>query len=162
MNARADSGDCLLCGLTGALLAALAVTALVKSMLFAAPQFTTLALDETCSLSSGTCTLRLPDGGRLEFRLGPQPVPLLKPLALELHVAGSRARALEVDFRGIDSPMAFNRANLARAAEGRYEGQATLPLCANGRMAWQAVVLLEDGGRKIHAPFRFETEQKSS
>jgi len=158
-NQEVADSECVLCAIVGALLAALAVTILVKSMLFAPPKFTALPLDETCSLSSATCAVTLPDGGRLEFALGPRPVPLLKPLNLELRVAGSRARAVEVDFSGVNLPMAFNRADLTAGDAGRYDGQTSLPLCSSGRMTWNATVLLEDGKHKIYVPFRFETER---
>ena len=151
--------ECWLCAILGALVAALAVAVLLKTMLFAQPKFTALPLDETCSLSDGACTVRLPDGGRLEFVLGSQPVPLLKPLKLALRVADSKIRALEVDFTGVNLPMAFNRADLTPQGEDAYSGQAILPLCANGRMEWRATVLLEDGKRQIYVPFRFETGQ---
>lgn len=156
LHSPADDA-CVLCALVGALLAALVVAVLVKFMLFAPPRFATLPLDETCSLSGGVCTVSLPGGGRLEFTLAPRPVPLLKPLNLELRVEGSRARAVEVDFTGVNVPMAFNRAHLSAADAGRYDGQTTLPLCSSGRMVWQAMVRLEDGERTIYAPFRFET-----
>lgn len=154
-----DDGACVLCAILGALVAALVVAALVKFMLFAPPKFTALPLDETCSLSSTTCAVRLPDGGRLEFALSPRPVPLLKPLNLELRIAGSSARAVEVDFTGVNLAMAFNRAHLSAGDAGRYDGQAALPLCSSGRMTWNATVLLEDGKRKIYVPFHFATER---
>lgn len=149
--------ECVLCAVVGALIAAVAVAALVKTMLFAPPKFTALPLDETCSLSSGVCGATLPDGGHLEFTLAPQPVPQLKPLNLELRITGSSARALEVDFSGVNLPMAFNRADLTPGNEDSYTGQAILPLCASGRMEWHATVRLEDGKRQIYVPFRFET-----
>ncbi len=154
----ASEGECVLCAVVGALLAALAVTVLVKLMLFAPPRFTALPLDETCSLSRGVCAVRLPDGGRLEFALGPRPLPLLKPLKLELHIKGGNARALEVDFTGVNLPMAFTRADLTPDGSGGFGGEAALPLCSSGRMAWLATVLLEDGKHRIYVPFRFETE----
>jgi len=153
--------ECVLCAIVGALVAALAVALLVKTMLFAPPRFTVLPLNEACNLSSGACSVTLPDGGRLEFTLAPQPIPLLKPLSLELRIEGSRARAVEVDFTGVNLPMAFNRADLTPEGEDAYSGQAILPLCANGRMEWRATVLLEDGKRQIYVPFRFETLRNS-
>lgn len=157
----AASNGCPLCAMTGALAAAVAVAALVKVMVFSTPA-AALPLDETCSLSAGACTVSLPDGGTLRFSLGPRPVPLLKPLGLQLRVEGSGARATEVDFSGITVPMAFSRAHLSAHGGGRFGGEATLPLCGAGRMVWQATVLLEDGQRKIYAPFRFETGRENS
>lgn len=154
-------GTCLLCALTGTLAAALMLTVLAR-MLFLAPSGPTLLpLDETCSLSREACTMRLPDGGTLEISLGPRPIPLLRPLTLEIRISGSNARPVEVDFTGIDVPMAFNRVYLKPGAEGVYAAQAALPLCASGRMAWQASVLLENNQGHFLAPFRFETNRSS-
>lgn len=153
---------CVPCAVIGALLGAIAVTVLLKLMVFAPPKAIVLPLATTCSLSAGPCAVDLPGGGSLEFTLGPRPTPLLKPLALDIRIAGSNARALEVDFTGVDVPMAFNRADLTSTETGRYAGQAALPLCANGRMEWRATVRLEEAGRQIYVPFRFTTERKTN
>ena len=154
-----EDRDCLPCALVGALLAALLVTVLLKLMVFAPAKPLTLPLDATCSLSSAMCSAPLPDGGALEFSLGPRRTPLLKPLAVAIRIAGSDARAVEVDFSGVNLPMAFNRADLTTDGDGAYLGQANLPLCSTGRMEWRATVLVESAGKKIYVPFRFETEK---
>lgn len=142
------------------MLAAAITLAVLAKMLFLAPAGpTVLPLDETCSLSRETCSVRLPDGGTLKLSLGPRPVPLLKPLTLEIHIAGSNANPVEVSFTGVNVPMAFNRAYPAPFTDGVYTAQTTLPLCASGRMVWQASVLLEKGDGRILVPFRFETER---
>jgi len=156
---RPEPDHCLLCAIVGMLAAAMALAVLAK-MLFLAPAGpTVLPLDETCSLSRETCSVRLPDGGSLKFSLGPRPVPLLKPLTLEIRIAGSNANPVEVDFTGVNVPMAFNRAYPTQATNGVYTAQTTLPLCASGRMVWQASVLLEKGDDRLLVPFRFETER---
>lgn len=150
---------CPLCALVGALAAALALAVLAKTLFLVPHGPTLLALDESCSLSSETCVMPLPDGGRIEFALGPRPVRLLSSLKLEIRVSGSNARPLEVDFSGVNTPMAFNRAYLLPSGNGIYGAQTGLPVCATGRMVWQATVLLENGARQILAPFRFETQR---
>lgn len=153
------SWSCPLCALVGALSAALVLAVLAKAVFLVPRGPTLLALDESCSLSSATCTMSLPDGGRIEFTLGPRPVALLSPLELEIRVSGSKARALEVYFTGMNAPMAFNRAYLVSSKDGVYGAKTGLPVCATGRMVWQATVLLEGSDRQILAPFRFETER---
>lgn len=157
-----EDRDCLPCALIGALLAALVVTVLLKLMVFAPEKPLTLPLDATCSLSSDTCSATLPDGGTLEFTLGPRPTPLLKPLAVAVRIKGSDARAVEVDFSGVNLPMAFNRADLIRDGDGAFVGQANLPLCSTSRMEWRATVRVESAGKKTYLPFRFETEKPAS
>lgn len=159
ISSEPDKGTCLLCAIAGALAAALALAVLVRTLFLAPSGPTVLPLDETCSLSREICSMRLPDGGTLEFSLGPRPVPILKPLKLEIRIANSTALPLEVDFTGVDVPMAFNRAYPASAADGAYTAQTMLPVCASGRMAWQASVLLEKGDDRFLIPFRFETER---
>lgn len=154
-----ESDICPLCGLVGALATALVLAVLAKALFFIPRGPSMLSLNESCSLSRETCSMSLPDGGRLEFELGPRPVPLLFPLKLEIRVTGSNARPLEVDFYGVDTPMAFNRAFLSPSGAGIYSAQTSLPICATGRMVWQATVLLENGTRQMLAPFRFETER---
>jgi hypothetical protein len=153
------TGNCPLCALVGALVAVLALAVLAKTLFLVPRGPTLLALDETCSISSETCAMPLPGGGRIEFALGPRPVRLLSPLKLEISVFGSHARALEVDFTGVNSPMAFNRAYLIPSGNGVYGAQTALPVCATGRMVWQATILLENGKRRMLAPFRFETQR---
>lgn len=150
---------CPLCALAGALAAMLVLAILAKALFLAPRGPALLALDETCSLSGGSCVMSLPDGGRLELTLGPRPIRLLSPLHLEIRVSGSEVRALEVDFSGVSVPMAFNRAYLVPAGDGVYGAQASLPICTTGRMVWQATVLLQHGNRQLLAPFRFETER---
>lgn len=156
--ASQEMDTCPLCALVGALVAALVLAVLAKALFLVPHGPTLLALDETCSLNRETCAMPLPDGGRIEFSLGPKPVPLLSPLKLEIRVSDSNARALEVDFSGVNTPMAFNRAYLVSSGNGVYGVQTALPVCATGRMVWQATVLLENGERQILAPFRFETK----
>ena len=154
-----EPDQCLLCAIVGMLAAAMALVVLGK-MLFLAPAGpTVLPLDETCSLSRETCSVHLPDGGTLKFTLGPRPVPMLQTLTLEIRIEGSNIRLAEVDFSGVDVPMAFNRAYPAPATDGVYTAQTMLPLCASGRMVWQASVLLEKGDDRLLVPFRFETER---
>ncbi|MBZ0096470.1 MAG: hypothetical protein K8H75_13995 [Sulfuricella sp.] len=154
-----DRGTCLLCAIVGMLAAAMTLAVLAK-MLFLAPAGpTVLPLDETCSLSRETCSVRLPDGGTLKFSIGPHPVPLLQTLTLEIRISDSDAHPVEVGFTGVNVPMAFNRTYPTPATDGAYTAQTTLPLCASGHMVWQASVLLEKGDDRLLVPFRFETER---
>lgn len=154
-----ESATCPLCALAGALAALLVLAVLAKAVFLAPRGPVLLKLDQACRLDHGSCAISLPDGGRIEFALGPRPIRLLSPLRLEIRVSGSDAQPLEVDFSGVNEPMAFNRAYLAHAGDGAYGAQTSLPVCATGRMTWQATVLLQAGKRQLLAPFRFETER---
>jgi hypothetical protein len=110
-----------------------------------------------CDLNRESCVARLPEGGSIEFAIEPRPVPTLKPLKLSVAVSGRTPAKVEVDFAGVSMNMGYNRPALAAVGAGRYEGQATLPVCVSGAMDWQATVLIEDGGRTISIPFRFRS-----
>lgn len=153
-----ESATCPLCAVNGALVAMLLLAVLAKAV-FLPHGPVPLKLDPSCRLDRGACSMALPDGGRIEFALAPRPIHLLSPLQLEIRVSGSAVHPLEVDFSGVSTPMAFNRAYLIHAADGVYSAQTSLPICATGRMTWQATVLLQAGERQILAPFRFETER---
>lgn len=142
------------------LAAALAITAAIKlSPLLNPPQEISLALNTACDLHQGPCAASLPGGGRLELSLEPRPIPVLKPLKLQVRATGFKADGVEVDFAGMDMKMAFNRPRLVSGKDGLYAGEATLPVCVRDQMAWKATVLVKSGGKRIAAPFRFETKR---
>ena len=84
--------DKLLWGIIVLLAAALAITAAVKlSPLLNPPQNISLPLNAACDLQQGPCATSLPGGGRLEFSLEPRPIPVLKPLRLQVRATGFKA-----------------------------------------------------------------------
>lgn len=117
----------------------------------------TLPLDKTCDLQQGSCSAKLPDGGSVTLSIAPRPIPVLQPLQLEVTVQGARAGKIEVDFSGVDMKMGFNRPQLQEQGNGRFTGQATLPICSVSSMAWRATVLLETGDKLVAVPFEFVT-----
>ena len=152
--------DKVLWGIVGLLAAALAITAAVKlSPQLNPPQKINLPLDPACDLHQGPCAALLPGGGRLEFSLEPRPIPVLKPLRLEVRATGFKADSMEVDFAGVDMKMAFNRPRLGPGKDGLFTGQTSLPVCVRDKMSWQATVLVESSGKQIAVPFRFETKR---
>jgi hypothetical protein len=157
-GAALNQATCTLCALSGMLLAALVLVVMAKLFYLAPSKPLSLPLASACDLSMTACTIALPDGGSLEIDLGKKPVPLLSRFPLRARVSDSRWQPVEVDFTGINIPMAFVRAYLKPAPdEGEYAAHSALPMCATGRMEWQATVRLEKQGRQMLAPFRFIT-----
>lgn len=115
------------------------------------------ALNTSCDLHAGPCVSTLPGGGRIELSIEPRPIPLLRPINLAVRVEGLDARRVEIDFTGVDMNMGYNRPELKRENGNRFTGQATLPVCITGRMAWQAMVLVTTNDIRAAAPFRFVT-----
>lgn len=143
--------------LDAAILLALAVLGVVGYKL--APLFnpkTDIALPmSACDLARQACVATLPDGGQLEFSIEPRPIPSLKPLKLQATLKGTEARKIEVDFAGTDMKMGYNRPAL-ELSDGRFGGQANLPVCITGKMSWDATVLVETSKALVAVPFRFE------
>ena len=109
-----------------------------------------------CDLQKRACVASLPDGGRLEFSITPRPIPFLQALRVEVAVTGPRPGKVEVDFSGASMNMGYNRSELAITTPGSYAGQASLPVCVSGSMAWVATVIVETDGKRISVPFRFD------
>jgi hypothetical protein len=109
-----------------------------------------------CNLNLQSCTVDLPQGGRLEIAIEPRPIPTLRPIKVSIELSGIEAAKVEVDFAGTRMNMGFNRPELRTAGGGRYAGDATLPVCVTGAMQWQATVLLHTGRATVSVPFRFE------
>jgi hypothetical protein len=112
----------------------------------------------SCDLGATACTISLPNGGQVEVAIAPHPIPSLKPLQLRALVSDATVRKIEIDFAGVDMKMGFNRPLLENLGDGRFSGQASLPVCITGKMPWEATVLIETGRTIIAAPFRFEAE----
>lgn len=114
--------------------------------------------DPGCDLQRAPCRASLPGGGSLQLSLTPRPIPMVKPMQVEVAVEGAKPAKVEVDFAGVDMNMGLNRPLLQRQADGRFVGQATLPVCVTGTMAWQATVFLETDRERVAIPFRFSSQ----
>ena len=117
----------------------------------------TVMPDPACNLQKQVCAVALPAGGTIELSLGAKPVPLVKPFTVAVKASGITPARVEVDFAGVDMNMGYNRPELRSSGEGRFVGEATLPVCITGHMDWQATVLVEAGNERIAVPYRFTT-----
>ena len=109
----------------------------------------------SCDLNANRCAVKLPEGGRIELAISPQPIPVVKPLQIDVRVTGAVVRRVELDFSGRTMDMGPNRTVLAAAGEGAYRGSAMLPVCVTGRMEWQATLLVDTESGRRTARFAF-------
>jgi len=114
-----------------------------------------LPLVEGCHLHRQACASPLPGGGRVEVAL--ESMAAAGPMRVTVSVTGVQADRVKVGFQGVEMNMGLHVLPLAAVDEGRFAGETTLPVCATGRMIWQATVLLEIGRKDISVPFRFES-----
>lgn len=111
--------------------------------------------EPACDLHRTACGASLPGGGRLQLAITPRPIPMVKPLRVEVRLEGVDASHVEIDFAGVDMNMGLNRQVLSKQADGSFAGEATLPVCVTGWMDWQATVIAETAGQRVAVPFRF-------
>lgn len=109
-----------------------------------------------CSVAERMCQAIGPDV-RLQLQLGP-PVTVLKTFPIRLKLDGDFGDVEQVDIvfdmEGMD--MGLNWYRLKDAGNGRWIGQAMLPVCTSGRTDWVARVSVKAGQRdwKVGFPFR--------
>lgn len=109
-----------------------------------------------CDLNRETCHADIPGGGRIELALAPHPIPVVRPLQVTATFSTLTPTKVEVDFQGVVMEMGFNRITLAPDGNGRYKGEATIPVCVTGRMLWRATLTIESDNKRISVPFQFE------
>lgn len=117
-----------------------------------------VAPDPGCRLHRGSCSVSVA-GGRLELSLSPRPVPLIKPVRIEVRTSGMSLRRIDADLAGIGMNMGFNRPQLLDQGLGVYVGETTLPVCITGTMRWELTLLLETDAGLFLIPFRFDTPE---
>lgn len=148
----------LLWAVAGLLVCAVVAVAVHKAWPLLYPTLVEIAEPDTsCDLRAGPCSVRFASGPTVRFAIEPQSIPVVTPLRLVVAIEGLDARAVEVDFAGVDMNMGFNRVALEETGRGDWEGQGTLPVCVRDRMEWEARVLLHTAVGIRAAPFRFAT-----
>ena len=137
-------------------LASVAVVGYKLSPLLLAKADVTVAARPGCDLNRSACAADLPGDGRVELAITPRPVPLVKPLQIVASVSGVAADRVDIDFSGQSMDMGYQRQTLTSDGQGRYRGEAMLPVCVSGRMVWQATLIIESRHQRIAVPFLFE------
>ena len=120
----------------------------------------TAPLDPACDLQRGPCHSVFPNGAKVTLSIEPRPIQAIKPLQIRVQTEGINAQSVQVDFRGVDMNMGYNRPQLNEVAPGQYTGSWVLASCGLERMVWEATVLLDTAEKTMAAPFRLETMGK--
>ena len=137
-------------------LASVVVVGYKLSPLLLAKADVTVDASPGCDLNRSACAADLPRGGRVELAITPRPVPLVKPLQIVASVSGVATDRVEIDFSGRSMNMGYQRQTLTADGQGRYRGEAMLPICVTGPMVWQATLIIESRRQRIAVPFVFE------
>ena len=115
-------------------------------------------MEDGCNLHERRCSAAVPGGGRVMLGIEPRPLGYGRPWKLSVTLEEVAAEKVEVDFAGLDAPTSYNRAVLAPVEAGRFQGEATLPMCVFEPIDWQATVLLGTGGQRQSVPFVFNAD----
>lgn len=116
-------------------------------------------VEDGCNLHERPCSAPAPGGGRVTLGIEPRPLDYGRPWRVTVKLEELAADKVEVDFSGLDAPTSYNRSALASVATGRFEGEATLPMCAFEPIEWQASVLLASGDKRQVVPFVFNADR---
>jgi len=96
-----------------------------------------------CDLGEGPCTRPLEGGGEVTLEITPRPLRTMRELAVRVEVQGPPHPGegeVSVSFLMPGMEMGENRAALAPAGGGRWEGTAVLVSCPSGRRGWAVEV----------------------
>lgn len=106
----------------------------------------------TCNPAQQACVATLSNGRQIEFAIEPRPVRPLETMRVTVATPDPDIQSIDVDFKGTDMDMGYNRVKLARGQQG-FSGQAMLPVCVTGTMTWTVTVLLTSATQRIAVPF---------
>jgi hypothetical protein len=126
-----------------------------------------IAPPATCNLHRATCVVEI-EGGRLELSLSPKPVPLIRPITIEVRTVGLAIRRIDADFTGLDMNMGYNRPQLLPidaslpAGEALFRSETNLPVCITDSMNWELSLLVETKTGSFLIPFRFTTPETAT
>lgn len=94
------------------------------------------------------------------FSISPHPIPVSTPLTLTLTPpaetrTSKRPQAISVDLMGDNMDMGLIRIVLAPMADGRWEGNGSIPICVTGSMRWRARLHVQLDKKLIKADWVF-------
>lgn len=118
-------------------------------------------VDTGCDLQTSPCTATAEGGRSIRFAIAPEGIPLLEPLAVSVALQGIEASSVEVVFRGVDVDMGRLLYPLHSQGKHYFTGGASLSVCTQRRMTWEALVVVTGQGRRYAVPFLFDTEYRS-
>ncbi len=116
-------------------------------------------LSETCDLHQQTCTSEF-EGRSVSLKISPHPIPIARPLGIEVLLKNIEAEKVELDISGINMYMGYNRVPLTAAKQpGRYIGTSMLAFCTNKKMEWQITLMIhQKDGSQIQIPYHLDTK----
>lgn len=115
---------------------------------------------EDCSLHQQSCTSKMGNSS-VTLKISPDPIPVARPLGIELQLENLTAKKVELDISGANMYMGYNRVTLSPTEkEGRYVGTSMLAFCTTQKMKWKITLMIhQQNGNQIQIPYLLETDQ---
>jgi hypothetical protein len=114
-----------------------------------------------CDLHHQACLSKQGDAQAI-LSITPHPIPIAKPLDIEVELQGLEAEKVELDISGLNMYMGYNRVTLeSQADSGHYKGRSMLAFCTNEVMLWQVSLLVHrKDGEVLQIPYQLETRNR--
>ncbi|GKT13035.1 MAG: hypothetical protein ISEC1_P2029 [Thiomicrorhabdus sp.] len=118
-------------------------------------------MKEECDLHYEACTSKMGDS-TVSLKISPDPIPVAKPLGIELKLTNLEAEKIELDISGANMYMGYNRVTLTPTGEpGRYVGTSMLAFCTTSKMQWKVTLIIHQKNHtKIHIPYMVVTDHR--
>jgi len=114
-------------------------------------------LIKNCDLHQQACESKMGDAKAI-LKISPHPIPIAKPLGIELELHNLQAEKVELDISGVNMYMGYNRVNLMSTKPDHYVGTSMLAFCTNQKMEWQITLMVHlTDGKQIQIPYSLET-----
>ncbi|MBO1925058.1 hypothetical protein [Thiomicrorhabdus sp. 6S3-12] len=116
---------------------------------------------ENCNLHKGPCTTEH-QGAKVTLRIDPQPIPIARPLGVQLDLENLNPTEVKLDISGINMYMGYNRVHLTSTRPNHWVGTSMLAFCTAEKMYWQLTLMLtQNDGKQIQIPFLLETSNRA-
>ena len=114
-------------------------------------------LIKECDLHSQACVSKMGEA-KVSLKISPHPIPIAKPLGIELALENLNAEKVELDISGINMYMGYNRVTLVPTTAGHFVGTSMLAFCTNEKMDWQITLMIHlADGKQIQVPYTLAT-----
>lgn len=138
-------------------LGAVAFGGYMASRMLISPVTVALVPEAGCDLQHVPCRALLPEGGQIMLSIAPRPIPLVKPVTLDVEISGLDADEVEADISTVDMYTGPNRRKLRAVTDNIFTTETVLGACTRDTMRWRVIVRVRDGRRIYSAPFEFVT-----
>lgn len=117
-------------------------------------------MDKNCDLHTQACTANH-NGASATLKVSPHPIPIARPLGIEVDLKGLNPSQVQLDISGINMYMGYNRVPLKSAKPNRWVGTSMLAFCTAETMQWQITLMLTmPDGSEVQIPYYLETSNR--